>query len=213
MLPHVQENAERYVRMEEDCPEAVFHSFKEVVCELFWSSLRKYGISCLIVAKKPLTQHFTSLAPAPTVTGIRQTFNLMLLDGKKVNAVLDETKLIDVLYTVKDVYSKVGPEYMVALDVALASGGSEAIVEGFYSVMAIQKQRCHQSNRMIELRSKIDWLVPYVGCNTDKLVDGIAKLYLEKHTSPGSTHFRTIGQNCKCKIFHGIWPPEPQSNS
>ncbi len=30
MLPHVQENAERYVRMEEDGAEAVFHSFKTV---------------------------------------------------------------------------------------------------------------------------------------------------------------------------------------
>ena len=140
MLPHVQENAERYVRMEEDCAEAVFHSFKEVVCELFWGSLRKYGISCLIVAKKPLTQH------------------------------------------------------------------SEAIVEGFYSAMAIQKQRCHRSNRMIELRSKIDWLVPYVGCNTDKLVDGIAKLYLEKHTSPLLKDPRSISsyfkRNQKSKVVH-----------
>eukprot|EP00794_Sanderia_malayensis_P004288 gene4288-4857_t len=95
----------------------VQRELKEVMCKLFWGSLREYGIGCLMVGKKPLTHYFTSLAAASTVTGIRQMLNLMLIDGKK------------------DVYVKVGTEYVVALDVALGSGGSEAVVESFYSVM------------------------------------------------------------------------------
>ena len=90
---------------------------------------------------------------------------MTLLNGKQIKAVLDEPVLIETLYNVKEIYSRIGPEFMIALDVALANGGSEAIAESFYSVMDAQKQRCH--------RSKIDWLLPHVGNHTERLVEEI----------------------------------------
>lgn len=59
-------------------------------------------------------------------------------------AVLDEPRLVKILFTAEDVYSKIGSEYMIALDVALASGGSKDIVESSYSKMAVHKQRSHR---------------------------------------------------------------------
>ena len=98
---------------------------------------------------------------------------MTLLNGKQIKAVVDEPVLIETLYNVKEIYSRIGPEFMIALDVALANGGSEAIAESFYSVMDAQKQRCHQSNPIMELGTKIDWLLPHVGNHTERLVEEI----------------------------------------
>ena len=207
-LPHVQAKAENYGRLDESCAEAVYLSFKEVMVELFWGSLREYGIGCLSSGGKPLKQHFVSLAPDSSVTGIHQPFKLTLLNGKEVVAFLDEPLLVKTLFTVKEVYSKIGPEFMIALDVAIASGGSEAIAESFYAVMGTQKQRCHQSNDIMDLRTKIDWLLPYVGNQTDHLVEGIAKKFLESHSSPLLRDPRSIEnyfkRNRKSKVVHRI---------
>ncbi len=207
-LPHVQAKAENYGRLDESCAEAVYLSFKEVMVELFWGNLREYGIGCLSIGGKPLNQHFVSLVPDFSVAGIRQPFKLTLLNGKEVVSFLDEPLLVKTLFTVKEVYSKIGPEFMIALDVAIASGGSEAIAESFYAVMGTQKQRCHQSNNIMDLRTKIDWLLPYVGNQTDPLVEGIAKKFLESHNSPLLRDPRSIEnyfkRNRKSKVIHRI---------
>eukprot|EP00794_Sanderia_malayensis_P004287 gene4287-4856_t len=61
---------------------------------------------------------------------------------------------------------------------------------------------------MIVLRSKIDWLVPYVGNGTDKLLDGIVKLYFENNTSMLLRDPRSISnyfqRNQKSKVVHRI---------
>ena len=117
-----------------------------------------------------------------------------MLNGKQVKAFLDEPVLIETLYNVKEIYSRIGREFMIALDVALATGGSEAIVESFYSVMDVQKQRCHQSNPIMELRAKINWLLPHVGNHTERLVEGIANKFLEDHCSPLLKDSRSIAK-------------------
>ena len=106
------------------------------MCELIWGDLREYGIGCFSVESgKPLKQYFNSLATYPSSSSIRQGFSLTLLNRKKVKAVFDKPVLIETLYDEKEVYSKIGPEFMIALDVDLATGGSEAVAESFYSVI------------------------------------------------------------------------------
>ncbi len=94
-------------------------------------AISEYGIGCLSIGGKPLNQHFVSFVPDSSVAGIRQPFKLILLNGKEVVSFLDEPLLVKTLFTVKEVYSKIGPEFMIALNVAIASGGSEAIAESF----------------------------------------------------------------------------------
>ena len=184
-LPHVQKKIDDFKYLNESCSDFVYHRFKECFCEMFWGSLREYGVSCmqLLPSAKQLTQHFTTMKGDNSV-GIRQIFTLTLLNGEQVKAVLDESKLIKIMFTVESIYSKLGPEFMLSLDIAIASGGSEAIAKNFYGMMDAQRQRCHQSNEIMELRTKIDWLVPCIGNNTDSLVEGIAQKYLEIHSSP-----------------------------
>ena len=53
------------------------------------------------------------------------------------------------------VYKKAGKELCTAIDVAVAKGGCEAVVESFYSVMGTQRKG-NASNEVLELRSLVD---------------------------------------------------------
>ncbi|CAB3980634.1 Hypothetical predicted protein [Paramuricea clavata] len=130
-LPHVQKKKdELHHYLDVSCSDALYHCFKECLCEMFWGNLNEYGVACMQSSGKYLSEYFVSLERDKS-PGIRQTFVLTLLNGKKIKAVLDESKLIEMLYTVESIYTKLGPEFMLSLDIAMASGGSEAIAESF----------------------------------------------------------------------------------
>ena len=48
----------------------------------------------------------------------------------------------------------------IALDVALAAGGCEAVVEGFYSLMKAHKRAGGQGNKILVKRAVVDWSIP-----------------------------------------------------
>ena len=48
------------------------------------------------------------------------------------------------------------------IDVALSCGGTEAVVESYYSVMGTQRQDGGQSNDTLALRTKLDWCLPNI---------------------------------------------------
>lgn len=54
--------------------------------------------------------------------------------------------------TNSEVYNLIGKEMCIVTDVALAKGGTEAIVESFYSSMASQAMHGGQSNEALALR-------------------------------------------------------------
>jgi hypothetical protein len=60
----------------------------------------------------------------------------------------------------------------------------------------------------LELRTKLDWLLPHIGNNTDNLVEGIAQKYLESHNSPMLHDPRSIRnyliRNNQSKVIHRI---------
>eukprot|EP00794_Sanderia_malayensis_P000645 gene645-1313_t len=129
--------------LEEGCSGATYMRFKDCFCEIFLGGKQECGISCLeLTGGKRLTQHFTPLEKDKS-TGIRQNVILTLLDGEKSKQ-LDEGKILEILFTVENKYSRLGPELMLCLDIAIATGGSEAITESFYAVMNTQEQKCHQ---------------------------------------------------------------------
>ena len=140
-LPHVQKKKDEFHYLDGSCSDALYHRFKECLCELFWGNLKEYGVACMQSSGKYLSEHFVSLEKDKS-TGIRQNF-ILTLNGKETKAVLDESKLIEVLYTVESIYTKLGPEFMLSVDIAISSGGSEAIAESFYAIMDAQRQHCH----------------------------------------------------------------------
>ena len=61
--------------------------------------------------------------------------------------------------------SGLGPEMCTAIDVALVKGGTEAVVESFYSVMKTQQTGFHMLNETLTNRTIIDWCYPPKICD------------------------------------------------
>ena len=79
------------------------------------------------------------------------------------------------LYTDESVYSKLGKEICLVIDIALAKGGSEAIVESFYSLRKCHKKAGGQNNETLSLRTKLDWSLPGP-LQADRMVKEVATL-------------------------------------
>ena len=113
-------------------------------------------------------------------------FNLHFSSGEKVEAYLDEEILIKMLYTNKEIYESLGKECCLALDVALATSGCEAIVEGFYSVVKAHAKSGGQSNKVLMERAVVDWALPNpLSC--PQVMLHIGKIYTKgdsKHSLP-----------------------------
>ena len=73
-------------------------------------------------------------------------------ESATVIAVLDEAKVLESVYTNSEVYSRIGKEMCIVIDIAMAKGGTEAIIESFYSSMASQAMHGGQSNETLALR-------------------------------------------------------------
>ena len=119
-------------------------------------------------------------------------FWLEFSSGKEVKGRVCKESLVESFYN-NDVISKsLGQEMCipVALDVALASGGCEAIVEGFYSVLNAHKQYGGQSNDVLMHRAVVDWCIPQpISCKQTMLE--IAKLHSEGSKALGISKHRS----------------------
>jgi len=71
-------------------------------------------------------------------------------------------------------------------DIALAKGGSEAVVESLYSVMKSQKKSGKQSNKTLINRTKIDWHCPKSPVGIPTFIEEATKLYHTNHRNPFS---------------------------
>ena len=72
--------------------------------------------------------------------------------------------------------SVLGPEMCTAIDVAVAKGGTEAVVESFYSVMKTQQTGFHMLNDTLTDRTIIDWCYP-LPLRCPATISSVAKLY------------------------------------
>ena len=82
-----------------------------------------------------------------TQNSIDEWFRLRFDSGKKVIARFDEEFVISSFYTNDGVIQLLGQEMCIALDVALATCGCEAIVEGFTVLL-------EPTNKMVVSRMK-----------------------------------------------------------
>ena len=72
-----------------------------------------------------------------------------------------ENEIVRALYTNEVLYTIIGPVACTAFDVAMATGGCEAVVESFYSVMDTQMQ-VGQDHVTLEDRTLVDWAMSNV---------------------------------------------------
>ena len=66
-------------------------------------------------------------------------FCLALDDGSKFTVTFLEWKLLALFYKNESIYTDIGKEFCILVDVALGSSGCEANVEGFYILVNLQK--------------------------------------------------------------------------
>ena len=64
-------------------------------------------------------------------------------------------------YTNQDVVDSLGQEMCIAIDVALAGSGCEAVVEGFYNVVGVHKKSGGESNKSLTECVIVDWCLPH----------------------------------------------------
>lgn len=88
------------------------------------------------------------------------------------------------MYTNETVYSRFGKHFCLMYDVAVAKGGTEAIVESVYSVMDSQKQSGRQSNETLVNRSIVDWHCPKTPIGIPDFIDEATVLYNTNHSNP-----------------------------
>ena len=90
----------------------------------------------------------------------KKYFRLNFSCGSEIEAFLDEELFVKLFYTNEVIYQSLGRECCLALDIALATSGCEAIVEGFYSVVKAHTQQGGQSNKVLMERAVVDWAIP-----------------------------------------------------
>lgn len=71
---------------------------------------------------------------------------------KSILAELDEAAVYHSIYCEEEIFNAIGIEGCVTIDIALAKGGTEPVVESFYSVMKSQQSTGGQSNETLALR-------------------------------------------------------------
>ena len=110
-------------------------------------------------------------------------------DDSSCIAILDQATALSTFYTSDGIYSMAGKEFCIALDVALAMSGSEAVVESYYSVMKTQKMEGGQLNDTLVERTNVDWCFPMpVQC--EETVKDVASLYLDGDKDAGLPRHR-----------------------
>ena len=116
---------------------------------------------------------------------LEPTFSIKLKKtGKELNnLVFSESRLLKAIYTNSTVYKRLGKSACSVIDVSMAMGGSEAIAESYYSVMASQKKDGGQSNETLEKQTFIDWSLPNI-LTCKNTIEEISKFHLKNHKIP-----------------------------
>ena len=118
------------------------------------------------------------------VFSLNALYNVTLNDGSELEGHLAEEKVYSYFYIHEPLYGAARNELCIALDFALGASGCEAVVEGFYSVVKIQKHAGGQSNDVLMERSVVDWVLPHP-IPSPEIVEAIAKIYIKGDEKKG----------------------------
>eukprot|EP00794_Sanderia_malayensis_P021154 gene21154-23234_t len=162
--------------------DTVLGRFKKTVMAMMWHGLGNCASRMFVDNdNEPITafeKHQLISASISDLPSIDQWFLLTFSSGEIVKARINEEFVFTSMYQNEDVVNSLGKEFCIALDVALAVSGCEAIVEGFYSLVSAHKKSGGQSNEVLTHRAIVDWSLPHpVSCPTT--MRAIAKIYTE----------------------------------
>ena len=162
--------------------DSVFERFKVTLVEMMWQGLGNCASKMFVDKDDNTVTAFdeyqlisANVCDLPTPT-LDQWVSLTFSSGKTVKARIDDVFVFSAMYVNEDVVKSLGKEMCIALDVALAASGCEAVVEGFYSLVNAHKKSGGQSNEVLVHRAMVDWSLPQpVSC--PDTMRAIADLY------------------------------------
>ena len=134
----------------------------------------------------------------------RMPFRLEFANHGPLEADVKEEAVLEALHTKSALYKEAGQVAMKAFHICMAFGGSEAVCENFYSVMATQRQ-VGQSNSTLEDRTLVDWSMARAYSNLLGPTIAYVQL-LQHHQSFGLDHLIILlesGPDLLCGICHG----------
>ena len=159
-------------------------SFKDAVYQVMWNNLG----DCPNDWFPPLEEaHCQTLLREFKVKSeefeIEDRFTFKYDNGVCI-ARMDQATAFSTFYTNETIYQMAGKECCIAIDVALAMSGSEAVVESYYSVMKTQSMVEGQLNDTLVQRRNVDWSFP-MPLQCQETIKDVATLYLEGDKDTG----------------------------
>eukprot|EP00112_Aurelia_sp_Birch-Aquarium-sp1_P015931 Seg357.1 transcript_id=Seg357.1/GoldUCD/mRNA.D3Y31 product="hypothetical protein" protein_id=Seg357.1/GoldUCD/D3Y31 len=150
-----------------------------------WFLMAKKGGKCL---SEELTKDARCLQ-AFSMSENKESLDLKFImkfsgDERMYEVLVNEKAIMQSFYTDADVYEELGREICLIIDIALAKGGPESVVESFYSVVKCQQKHGGQLNENLSLRAKLDWSLPNI-LYSEKMVEKVAALYLNGNREKG----------------------------
>ena len=131
-----------------------------------------------------ILQSFALSVPDPCLPKLATQFKMIFSgDEKEYIVQLNESAIYKSIFN-EEVYTMLGQEICLLIDVALAKGGPESVVESYYSVMKSQQQDGGQNNKNLSLRTKLDWSLPNI-LQSERMIKEVAHLYLHGDKNKG----------------------------
>ena len=96
-----------------------------------------------------------SLSLSPRTVHFKNVYDAQF-ENQSLSLAIDEEELLVQMFTNPTVYNMLGVEACVCYDICLAKGGTEAVVESFYSSMQAQAMSGGQDNKTLALRTKLE---------------------------------------------------------
>ena len=171
----------------------IIKRFKGTLEKMVWFDLENCAAMMFVDERRSMVNEFneSNLVSLTELTeiSIHHWFEMKFSSGVILKARVHEENVVSLFYNNRCIYSSLGKEMCIAVDIALAASGCEAIVEGFYSVTAAHKMNGGQGNNVLVQRAIVDWCIPNpISCpNT---MAEIAYLYTEGDKKRGMARHR-----------------------
>jgi hypothetical protein len=158
-LPHIVDLATKEeLFLDAALGNTIFHRMKQALKSYLWKDTGEH-LAKWFYLSSPCQQWLKKLekidpSSDTSVSCLSNTYLLTLEDtsGRPFKAKLNEAQVYHSIYTDERLFNEIGCEGCITIDIALAKGGTEAIVESYHSVMKSQKMCGGQCNATLALR-------------------------------------------------------------
>ena len=149
-LTGLRSNDDEEVCFEPGLGAITLHKLKQALKKALWSTSGQYLMSWFLLPKSYGCLKKLTLAETGIGNVFANTYELtMERNQQPIKAKLNEEAVYKSIYTDETLYNAIGVEGCVAIDIALAKGETEAVVESYYSVMTSQQKSGNQLNETL----------------------------------------------------------------